>query len=388
MFDIRNHGIGNSNNKMNIYYSPTEPPKKYGLWIKTGAKAVKTTVRVEPDNVINTFFSRYNLPSILYGTSFAAFDNTRYVYYITGDSIYKYDVQKNVATLIYKHTANIGSSVLIYLNGFLYAVGESAMYVFNTNTNKMNADVVSVPMQNSSANFVVDVANNEFHLMGSFYNSYSTAHQIYNATTGVWRAGVALPTKIYAGQAVLYNGDIYIFGGVNSSGNASNIVYYLAKDATSWTTKANIPGVKQTHSGFLYNNEFYIAGGSNNTTNDYKRYVYNFASNTWTTLTDMPTNMNSNYAFQFGDSIYYMIVGAPKVVYKYALFNTALTANTLYIFRENTTYSVEIITLKDIDRDLYFPELTFSSLKMTNESAVYDSSIETYRGDGTKWIKL
>ncbi len=117
--------------------------------------------------------------------------------------------------------------------------------------------------------------------------------QIYNVTTNSWWTGTDMPDNRTSGATVVYNGYGYYFGGVNESDDPMSTVFRYNIAADSWTQMAPIPAPMCAQTAIIGQDGLaYVFGGANEafnlptTTNGFG-YAYNFASDSWTAISDL-----------------------------------------------------------------------------------------------------
>ena len=79
---------------------------------------------------------------------------------------------------------------------------------------------------------------NHLYVMGGYNGSYLSSTEVLDLSTGVWEAGPDLPYPAYDGQAVHYDGELYLVGGYGSGGG----VVRLSQDGNSWEMVNTIEG--------------------------------------------------------------------------------------------------------------------------------------------------
>jgi hypothetical protein len=107
------------------------------------------------------------------------------------------------------------------------------------------------------------VYNGEIYSWGGNNGSYLNTLDIYDITTGTWSTGTVGGSARYRHTSVLYKGKIYSWGGNNGSGNLNTIdIYDIASNTWSVGIAGGTP--RQQHASILYNNKIYSWGGLNN----------------------------------------------------------------------------------------------------------------------------
>jgi hypothetical protein len=74
--------------------------------------------------------------------------------------------------------------------------------------------------------------------MGGFNGSYLSSTEVLDLDTGSWRDGPELPYPAYDGQAVHYDGQLYLIGGYGSDGQ----VVRLSDGGDAWEEVATNGG--------------------------------------------------------------------------------------------------------------------------------------------------
>ncbi|MEM2838931.1 MAG: kelch repeat-containing protein [Thermoplasmata archaeon] len=133
-----------------------------------------------------------------------------------------------------------------------------------------------------------------FYVVGgeSTAHPYETANQIYNVTTNTWWTGAPLPVGLTSGATVTVGGYGYYFGGF-SNGHAVDTVYRYDIASDSWTQMASMPAPLCAHTAIVGQDGLvYVFGGANYALNQPPTtygdvYVYNIATDSWTTIDDL-----------------------------------------------------------------------------------------------------
>ena len=169
--------------------------------------------------------------------------------------------------------------------------------------------------------------NGRIYVPGGFTTGsvHTTENAIYNIATNSWSTGAPLPAA-QTGQAVAYNNKIYLFAG-NPGPVATTRIYDIATN--TWTTGAPMPvGITYGRAIVVGNYAYYIGGIINGTTNVNTVYRYDFAGNSWATMTPMqtprgsaevmsPPGSNKIFAVGGGGSSFFTAVPQPESVEVY-----------------------------------------------------------------------
>lgn len=154
------------------------------------------------------------------------------------------------------------------------------------------------PMPTGRWNLAGEVVSNSsgqpilYAIGGNYYGtngSLATLGRVeaYNAVTNSWSRKANLPhPRARTNGAAVIAGKIYVSGGLSSSGGSSNSLYVYDPATNAWTTKAKMPvasfdGVSATINGKLY---VLVA----NCATCSRLYLYDPRTNTWTRRADCP----------------------------------------------------------------------------------------------------
>ncbi len=206
-------------------------------------------------------------------------------------------------------TPRSGFAIAVY-NNKIYAIGGTVGngYVGN---NEMYDPVsnrweTKASMPTPRADLCANTVGNEIFLIGGekYSNNYpyyteTNVNEAYNPANDSWSTKASLPTAVQGyGSAVLDN-KIYVIGGSKqpvTTGNAmlinTNQVYDVQTD--QWTTSAALPmvasyGVAAATEGYLAPQRIYYLGGFSGESLSAQMEMYNPATNTWSSVTPMPT---------------------------------------------------------------------------------------------------
>ena len=125
--------------------------------------------------------------------------------------------------------------------------------------------------------------NGKIYVMGGGLNQNS--NRIYDIATNTWSAGMQVPVNINSYGHAYANGKIYVIGGA-VDGALSNVVYAYDVGSNTWSAPlAPLPhgeyGEYQIACGVI-NNKIYVAGGSDVANVLNNLYIYDIATNSWT----------------------------------------------------------------------------------------------------------
>lgn len=140
--------------------------------------------------------------------------------------------------------------------------------------------------------------------------------QIYDPTTNTWSNGAPMPTPRYGPGAAVFNGQIYVSGGLTSGSAAVFLTTLEVYDVSTnaWTTRASMPRSRFNSSTVAINGLIFVAGGfglSNGILTFLSNVdVYDPFSNQWTTGPPLPSSKYAARAVVVNDRIY--IVGGTR----------------------------------------------------------------------------
>jgi N-acetylneuraminic acid mutarotase len=160
----------------------------------------------------------------------------------------------------------------------------------------------------------------------------STVQESYDPQTDTWRTVAPLPAALDHIQSVELNGLVYYIGGLLSwPAPASRAVYVYDPARNVFATKAPMPAGRERGAGGIavYNGKIYVAGGLHSGVAVRWFDVYDPASNTWSTLPDMPRARDHFHAAVVGNRLY--AIGGRQTS-----INATITANDAFDFDGRT----------------------------------------------------
>ena len=128
--------------------------------------------------------------------------------------------------------------------------------------------------------------------------------RIYDIVSDTWSLGASIPTPVADARACGYDDGgtykIYVIGGYGVGGSTDYVdkaqLYY--PDTDTWETispPANLLSGEAAGPAIYYNNCIYVFGGTNS--NMAKVEKYDIATDTWSYLTDLPTELQSSNGY-------------------------------------------------------------------------------------------
>lgn len=137
-------------------------------------------------------------------------------------------------------------------------------------------------------------------------------------TVGTWNTTTALPTPLYDLTAIAYGGYMYAIGGDTAiaANSGSSAVYYAPINSNgtlgSWMTTTALPVVRYKHASAVFNGFLYVLGGINNTADSNTVYYAALKADgsvgTWNTTTAF-TTVRSDFGAVVRDGYIYISGG-------------------------------------------------------------------------------
>lgn len=138
-----------------------------------------------------------------------------------------------------------------------------------------------------------DPGTGNVYSAGGFNGSaYVPDAYVYSGSSQAWSAIAPLPQALEAPGGAFLNGEMYVVGGWNTDGDATNGLYAYDPSSQVWTQEANLPEDISGAAVATLNGQLYVAGGCTpggcSPTSD-AVYRYNPLTNSWTQLASYPT---------------------------------------------------------------------------------------------------
>jgi hypothetical protein len=175
------------------------------------------------------------------------------------------------------------SLTLVEYNGYLYVIGGWAPY------GPTYADIWYAPIYENgevgawssisllprgTAGHTSAVYNGYLYVIGGSYRYQYYPNEFYdyvlfapiypNGTIGPWKHTTPLPATRSFHTSVVYNGYLYVIGGVNSSGISTDVWFAKINSDGSlgrWMSTTPLPVPKTDHTSVLHDNCIYVIGG-------------------------------------------------------------------------------------------------------------------------------
>lgn len=173
------------------------------------------------------------------------------------------------------------------------------------------------------------VVNNSIYVIDGFSTATGavlSSVEVYNPTTNSWTtqpSSPGNPARVRA-AASLFNGNIYVIGGGDSSFNVTNTVTQYNPGANSWTQKATMSKARSGLTSSATNTLIYAMGGYDGFSTLNTVEAYDPTANSWTTKTSMATARYLATSALVNDKIY--VIGGTSST---ASSPTIITLNTV-----------------------------------------------------------
>ncbi|WP_254843541.1 kelch repeat-containing protein [Shewanella sp. UCD-KL21] len=125
---------------------------------------------------------------------------------------------------------------------------------------------------------------------------YEHRVEVFNTVTHQVSFAEPLPAPTRRNSAVLYNGNIYVFGGSypkNGQLTPTGLVAVLNVETQRWVRATNMPTAKETRA-VVHNGYIYVVGGYDNKTSLTTFEKYDPQLKHWQTLPDLPEAMSAH----------------------------------------------------------------------------------------------
>ena len=179
-------------------------------------------------------------------------------------------------------TARFSHTSVVY-NGYLYVIGGSNVSnIYNdVQFAPINADgtigswTATTSFTSARQNHTSVAYNGYLYVLGgwngitTYYNTVQYAPINANGTVGTWTATTSFTTGRRSHTSVVYNGYLYVIGGMNGSASFLNDVQYAPINANgtvgAWTATTSFTTARSHHTSVAYNSYLYVLGGYNPT---------------------------------------------------------------------------------------------------------------------------
>jgi N-acetylneuraminic acid mutarotase len=166
------------------------------------------------------------------------------------------------------------------------------MEVFNTQTGLWSV-LASMPSPRLFAAAVI--SGKYIYSMGGIDNSgqYSDVVEKYDLELNQWSEGTPLTSPRCRFAAVTHDEKIFVLGGLGGENDRSyvnlNLVEYYETEQNRWTIAQSMSIAKHGHAAIINNDHILVAGGYTDSGVTGGVDQYHFTTQTWMSLQDMPT---------------------------------------------------------------------------------------------------
>jgi N-acetylneuraminic acid mutarotase len=149
-------------------------------------------------------------------------------------------------------------------------------------------------MPEAREQFTLTALGGEAYVIGGFGEDGRTAPQsgvwIYTHSVSSWREGPAMPIALARHAAVGFDGLVYVFGGVEESGAASDRIFTLAGSGAGWRElSVRMPEPLADMAIAAVDGKIYVLGGRRESGEVTSRVdVFDPATQSWSRATAMP----------------------------------------------------------------------------------------------------
>jgi N-acetylneuraminic acid mutarotase len=147
------------------------------------------------------------------------------------------------------------------------------------------------PIMNNTVGY--DPATGNVYSVAGFNGSSDAPDAyVYSGSRQAWSAIAPLPAALSAPGGAFLNGKMYVVGGWDNNGDATNGLYAYDPSSQTWTQEANLPESVSGPAVATLNGQLYVVGGcttGNCTPTSDAVYSYSPNSNSWTQLANYPT---------------------------------------------------------------------------------------------------
>jgi hypothetical protein len=114
----------------------------------------------------------------------------------------------------------------------------------------------------------------------------------FDLITETWTPIASMPDERQYATSWTYNGEGYVFGGINGAGEFLNDLWKYSPGSDQWSYVDSMPTIgRSAASSFLIGSKVYIVGGNNSTIQtEYDCWEFDLSSLTWTEKNLLPNN--------------------------------------------------------------------------------------------------
>jgi N-acetylneuraminic acid mutarotase len=210
----------------------------------------------------------------------------------------------------------------------------------------------------------------KIYLIGGLLIGPTITNAFYKYENSNWYASTTLPTNLHRHSSVVYNGYIYILGGLTTLSSGSVTSHSYKYENNTWNLQGNMNSTRRDFGCCVFDNKIYVFGGYNtlnlNSIEYYDGTLWNTSSVT------LPTLTSRTVAVLYNGLVY--IVGG---------INGTGRTNSVYIFNGTTVTigptmpeSVELHTVVVFNNELYV---------IGGINGPYPYGKKVFKYDGVSW---
>ena len=223
----------------------------------------------------------------------------------------------------------------------------NTIYKFNTTTETVKT--LSATMTQKLQNACCATYGDNIYIIGGYYHNssgsivYSSTIYKFNVTTETYSSYMTLYSSFYGACCANYGDNIYIFGGISSSGYLNTIYKFNTKTETIETLSTTLLTTLFNSCCSVFGDNIYIFGGRTGSSSLASIFKFNCTSETITTLgTTLPQTLNDTCCSVIGYNIY-IFGGGYNTIYNFSV-SFELTANNVLLYCANSKYNFDLIT--------------------------------------------
>jgi len=317
--------LSTSDNGSTYYCYVTNCNGTYNASSTTATLTVTSNTNINCNASTATWQYKANMPDINAGAASVVYGN--YLYSIGGmnsnsnNKLFRFDVSNNVWTSLASIPNTFsgiyeGGSVIIGTKIYALHDVNDAMKIYDINSNSW---IMGSSRPISAQAPSMATINGYIYVIGGYTNNGATGEvDMYNPTNDSWTIiNNPKPTPCYGSLALVYNNEIYLFGGRDKNGNNLRTIEVYNPSTNSWSSKN--PMQNESHyfgSGGVINNKIYVIGGQLYTS-QYCIEEYDPITDDWKAVSYIPSSLPITFGSAFGvinNKIY--IAGGDDANYK------------------------------------------------------------------------
>ena len=302
--------LSTSDNGSTYYCYVTNCNGTYNASSTTATLTVTSNTNINCNASTATWQYKANMPDINNGAASVVYGN--YLYSIGGLSsngqqhqLFRFDVSNNVWTSLASIPNTFsgiyeGGSVIIGTKIYaLHTINNDAMKIYDINSNSW---IMGSSRPISAQAPSMATINGYIYVIGGNANNGATGEvDMYNPTNDSWTTiNNPKPTPCFGSLALVYNNEIYLFGGRDKNGNNLRTIEVYNPSTNSWSSKN--PMKNQSHylgSGGVINNKIYVIGGQL-CTSQYCIEEYDPITDDWKAVSYIPSSLPITTVSAFG----------------------------------------------------------------------------------------